>query len=264
MKLAPLAAGLLCLLPAAGRGATLELDFAAYGGGVSLARGSVVLTEEEAGTASRYRAELQAEAAPWLGVFTNFRYRAEAAGRLEAGAAQPDRFRGERRLRRKLDVMALSYGPDGVEVKADPPISPDKAARVPPDSRRGSIDPLSAGAAVILAAGRAGGCGGRYPVYDGRRRYDIVMTPKGKGELPPSRYRIATGTAEVCAVTVRPVAGFQGDRDPERFFAEGVERKATVWFARAPESGRVVPVTVEVPTDAMTVLVHTVGVKAGS
>ncbi|QCO18208.1 hypothetical protein D3869_23345 (plasmid) [Azospirillum brasilense] len=89
------------------------------------------------------------------------------------------------------------------------------------------------------------------------------MTPQGKGDLPSSRYRIATGTAEVCAVTVRPVAGFQGDRDRDRFFAEGVERRATVWFARAPESGRVVPVTVEVPTDTMTVLVHTVGVKAG-
>ncbi|MBK3731614.1 DUF3108 domain-containing protein [Azospirillum brasilense] len=263
MKRILLAAGLLTLLPAAGSAATLELDFAAYGGGVSLARGSVVLTEEAEGAASRYRAALEAEAVPWLGLFTNFRYHAESAGRLEAGTAQPDRFRGERRLRRKQDIMTLTFGSDGVDVEAEPPLSPDKAARVPPDSRRGSIDPLSAGAAVILTASRAGGCGGRYPVYDGRRRYDIIMTPQGQGNLPSSRYRIATGSAEVCAVTVRPVAGFEGDRDRDRFFAEGVERKATVWFARAPESGRVVPVTVEVPTDTMTVLVHTVGVKAG-
>ncbi|WP_175426584.1 DUF3108 domain-containing protein [Azospirillum brasilense] len=162
-----LAAGLLTLLPAAGSAATLELDFAAYGGGVSLARGSVVLTEEAEGTASRYRAALEAEAVPWLGLFTNFRYHAESAGRLEAGAAQPDRFRGERRLRRKQDIMTLSFGPDGVDVTADPPLSPDKAARVPPDSRRGSIDPLSAGAAVILTASRAGAVADATPSMTG-------------------------------------------------------------------------------------------------
>lgn len=254
-----LVAGLTLLLLPVGAGAgTLEMEFAAYSGGVLLARGSVVLDEAPGG---RYHARLLAEASPWLSLFTNFRYRAESQGRLEAGSVSPDRFRGERRLRKKNDVMALAFRPDDVEVRAEPPLSADKAARVPAESRRGSVDPLSVGAAVILSASRAGGCGGTYPVFDGRRRYDVIMTPNGRQELPRSSYRIASGTAEVCAVTIRPVAGFQTDRDPSKFFADGQDRHATVWFGRNASGGRVVPVTVEVPTDSATVLVQTVAVK---
>ncbi|WP_448204684.1 DUF3108 domain-containing protein [Azospirillum sp. sgz302134] len=249
----------LVLLPGLARAATLELEFAAYSGGLPLARGTVALTEE----APRYHARLHAEASPWLSLFTNFRYSAESQGTLDEGAVRPDRFRGERRLRRKLDVMALAFRPEDVEVRAEPPLSPDKAARVPAESRRGSVDPLSLGAAVILSASRAGGCGGRYPVFDGRRRYDVLMKPRGREELPPSRYRIAVGTAEVCAMTIHPVAGFQADRDPSKFFVDGIDRSATVWFGRSGPGGRTVPVTVEVPTDSGTVLVQTVAVKEG-
>ncbi len=253
--------GLALLAPAAAQGATLEMEFAAYSGGISLARGNVVLTEERHGPSTRYRAHLLAEASPWLSLFTNFRYSAEALGTLETGAVHPDRFRGERRLRRKLDVMALSFRPEDVEVKSNPPLSPEDAAKVPAQNRLGSVDPLSVGAAVILSASQAGGCGGHYPTFDGRRRYDVILKPKGREELPPSRYRIAAGTAEVCAVTIRPVAGFQSDRDPSKFFAEGQDRHATVWFGRNGPDGRIVPVTVEVPTDTATVLVQTVAVK---
>lgn len=260
MSIARLLIALALLLPASAQAATLEMEFAAYSGGLSLARGSVVLDEASGG---RYRARLLAEASSWLSLFTNFRYSAESQGVLGEASVRPDSFRGERRLRRKNDVMALAFRPDDVEVRAEPPLSPDKAARVPAESRRGSVDPLSVGAAVILTASRAGGCGGRYPVFDGRRRYDVIMKPKGREELPPSRYRIAVGTAEVCAVTIHPVAGFQTDRDPAKFFADGQDRHATVWFGRNGPGGRVVPVTVEVPTDTATVLVQTVAVREG-
>ncbi|MBP2312866.1 DUF3108 domain-containing protein [Azospirillum soli] len=255
-----LAAGLawLAMLPGVAGAAVLELDFDAYGGGLALGHGTVAITVE----GNRYDARLLAEASSWLGLFTNFRYGAEASGVIGTGALKPEQFRGERRLRRKLDVMALRYTAEGIEVRAEPPMSPEKAARVPVESRRGSADPLSVGAAVILAAARPGqACTGTYPVYDGRRRYDVIMTPRGREELPPSRYRLASGMAEVCSVTLHPVAGFQTDRDPSKFFARDTDRTATVWFAPAGPGGRAVPATVEVAMDSGTVLVQVVAVR---
>lgn len=269
------------------RAASLVLDLDAYSGGLTFGHGSITialdppatnpaLPDTKTGAGARYDARLAVEAAGWLALFTKFRYGAEAhgtlgAGRLEAGAwrpgesaavpARPERFRGERRLRSKQDVMTLTYGPDGVEPTAQPPQSPEKTALVPPDRRRDSIDPLTAGAAIVLTAGRAGGCAGTYPVYDGRRRYDLILAPRGTETLEPSRYRLYAGAATVCGVTLRPVAGFQRDLDPKKYFAQGEDRHATVWFAPAGPGGRAIPVMAEVPTFLGTVIVQTSGAR---
>lgn len=236
---------------------TWELSFEAYGGGLPLATGALSLTLDGA---RAYEAKLESVGAQWFNFIAKFRYEAESAGALNVPAVAPSRFRGERNTRSKRDVTALTYGNGAVTVQTEPPMAPEKAALVPEAARRGSVDPLSAGIAVIAAAGGASACSGSYPVYDGRRRYDLVMKPLSPAVLEPSKRRIASGPAQRCSVKLRPVAGFQADKDrPNRFFVEGEERSATIWFA--PVQGRTIPMQIEVEADIGTVYVHTTGFK---
>jgi len=247
--------GLLAMLAAPAHAETWELTFEAYGGGLPLANGSLRLTLD--GT-KRYDARLESANASWFNMITRFRYEAEAAGTVSNPSVAPVRFRGERNSRSKRDVTALTYGGGGVTVQTEPPMNPEKAALVPESARRGSVDPLSAGIGVVVTAGGASACTGTYPVYDGRRRYDVTVKPAGSTVLEPSKRRMASGTAKRCVVSLKPVAGFQTDKDrPNRFFVEGAERAAVVWFL--PVQGRTIPVQVEVETDFGSFFVHTTG-----
>ncbi|HYH22580.1 MAG TPA: DUF3108 domain-containing protein [Azospirillum sp.] len=240
--------------------ATLELDFTAYGGGLRIAEGTLRLNADGT-TSGPYQIRLDAGWASWITLFTSFRYEAEAAGTLGNPSVKPARFKSERRLRRKHDVMRMDYAGAVPAVRTEPPRDPHDATLVPEEAKRGTADPLSVGAAVIAAAGSRAACTGRYPVYDGRRRYDLLMTPLGREILEPSSRRTAAGPADVCLVTLRPVAGFQNDHNPERFFVNGVDRTAKVWFARVGPQGRAVPVQMEVETNVGTFYVHTTGVR---
>ncbi|HYG84689.1 MAG TPA: DUF3108 domain-containing protein [Azospirillum sp.] len=235
-----------------------ELAFEAYGGGLPLAQGVLHLTTD--GPGRRYEAQLDTAGASWISLFAKFRYEAQSAGALKNPAVTPERFRGERNTRSKREIMTLAYDGAAVTVQTEPPLSPEKAALVPDDAKRGSVDPLSAGIAVVVGAGGRSACTGSYPVFDGRRRYDILAKPLGSQVLEPSRRRIAAGPAQRCSVALRPVAGFQTDRDkPNAFFVEGKERTATIWFM--PVQGRTIPMQVEVETDFGSFYVHTTGFK---
>lgn len=234
---------------------TWRLTFEAYGGGLALATGALNLTVD--GT-HRYDARLESANASWFNVFTRFRYDAEAAGTVSNPSVAPVHFRGERNLRSKREVTALDYDGGGVSVRTEPPMNPEKAGLVPDAVRRGSVDPLSAGIGVVITAGGPVACTGTYPVYDGRRRYDITIRPAGSEVLEPSKRRMSSGLARRCTVSLKPVAGFQSDKDrPNRFFVEGAERSATLWFL--PVNGRTIPVQVQVETDFGSFYVHTTG-----
>ncbi|WP_448192166.1 DUF3108 domain-containing protein [Azospirillum sp. sgz301742] len=253
------AAMVFVLLSGAGtaRAETWEMSFEAYGGGLPLATGVLHLTVDGG---RHYDARLESASASWFNLLTSFRYEAQAIGTVSNPAVAPERFRGERNTRSKRDLTTLTYSGGTVAVHAEPPMNPEKASLVPEPVRRGSVDPLSAGIGVIVTAGGPVACTGTYPVYDGRRRYDIVMKPAGPAVLEASKRRMAAGPAQRCVVALHPVAGFQVDRDkPNAFFVEGKERTATIWFL--PVNGRTIPMQVEVETDFGSFYVHTTGFK---
>lgn len=261
-----LAGAAVFLLAGGAQAERWDLTFMAYGGGLPLAEGTLHLAIDESGQGdragggaeTRYDARLESAGASWINMFAKFHYQAQAAGALKLPAVAPERFRGERSTRKKRDVMMLAYDGADVTVRAEPPLQPEKAALVPEEARRGSVDPLSAGIAVVMAAGGRSACSGTYPVFDGRRRYDVSMTSLGTQVLEPSRRRMAAGPARVCRVALRPVAGFQIDRDkPNAFFAEDKERTATLWFMEV--DGRTIPIQVEVVTNFGSFYVHAVG-----
>lgn len=109
----------------------------------------------------------------------------------------------------------------------DPPATPAQ--------RRGTIDQITAIAAMVTATGDP--CSRTMNVYmDGRARFDFVFTPNGNVNIDSRAYQ---GPGVRCRVQFRPIAGFG---DPQE------ASTLTFLFART-ESGMWAPVVIEMPTD---------------
>ncbi|MGA7326621.1 MAG: DUF3108 domain-containing protein [Rhodomicrobium sp.] len=112
------------------------------------------------------------------------------------------------------------------------------------------VDPLSA--IVLLSQARLsrhGGdaCNKRLPIFDGRVRYDLVLSPKGTRSIGNSGK--LHGIAYVCRVSYVPIAGHKAGRSNDYTTGNtGIE----VWLVPLPEAGLLIPYYVHVPTPAGT------------
>jgi len=221
----------------------MRLDYDVYAGGIFLVSGVLDLNLQ----ADHYSAGIEAKGGQIIDLLSRWSYVASAEGRIADGArVQPDHFRSERNLRRKHRSLDLDYDRAGqVQVNAQPPQSELAAAAVPPEHRPNTLDPLSAAVGIIAVAGQAG-CAGTFPVFDGRRRYDLILTSNGTDTLEKTSRALYSGPAEKCTVRLHPVAGFERDRDEGDFFEYGQDRQATVWFAPPDPVEQRVPFRIQV------------------
>ncbi|MGO8779503.1 MAG: DUF3108 domain-containing protein [Rhodomicrobium sp.] len=112
------------------------------------------------------------------------------------------------------------------------------------------VDPLSA--VILLSQARlsrfsgADACTKRLPIFDGKIRYDLVLSPKGTRTIGSGR---SHNIAYVCRVNYVPIAGHkQGKTSDYATGNTGIE----IWLVPMPEAGLLVPYYVHVPTPAGT------------
>lgn len=259
-RLAPALILLLCAtaLPARAAPGPLTLRFEGYGSGLPLLEASLRLDRQE----GRYAVHVSARGNSLVDLLTGWSYEAEARGLLAGAAPRPESFRSERRLRGRHRAMRLSYGPGGgVQVEAVPEQSPEDAGAVPPEHRPGTLDPVS-GVFGVFTAAAAQGCAGTFPVFDGRRRYDLRLSEGERVVLPPGRNGRYGGPALRCRVTMHPVAGFESDRDEGDFFEYGQDREVTAWFAPAGPGGEILPVRMQTELAWSNFILHLVSVSS--
>ena len=198
-------------------------------------------------TGNSYTANAQREMKGWVGAALNRSqdYTYSVTGAVGAdGVLRPTTYQHQGGRRREdrpngrliraqftaTDVITTAS--PGQPNMGDPPATPDQ--------RRGTIDQLTAIAAMVTTTGDP--CARTLNVYmDGRARFDFVMTPNGTVNV---RSRAYEGQAVRCRVQFRPIAGF--GEPPEASTLNFV-------FART-ESGLWAPVTIEMPTDGVGVV----------
>ena len=142
--------------------------------------------------------------------------------------------------RQKVD---MTYGPEGLPLVAAEPAY-DNSSRVAATAYhlKNSVDPLSA-VIVPLAEPSAEACNRRIPVYDGRRRYDFVMSFDRMSPLDEEKGY--SGPAVRCNAYLRPIAGYKRKtiremrKDP---------MPITVWLAPVEGADALVPARIEVGT----------------
>ena len=150
----------------------------------------------------------------------------------QGGRRRPDRPNG-RLIRAEFTANdVITTASPGNPNMGDPPATPAQ--------RRGTIDQLTAIAALLTATGDP--CARTLSIYmDGRARFDFVMTPNGAVNINSRAYQ---GPGVRCRVQFRPIAGFG---DPQE--------AATLNFVLArTSSGLWAPVTIEMPTDGFGVV----------
>jgi hypothetical protein len=130
-----------------------------------------------------------------------------------------------------------------VEDRGDAP----PADRIPVAKRllRDVADPLSA--MLVPAEGDAmarGNCGRTLKIYDGRRRYDLVLSFKRVDRIALARGYV--GAALVCGVVLRPIAGYKADSLLVRYLAGKDDLE--MWFAPIKGAPFLLPVRALMPT----------------
>jgi hypothetical protein len=182
----------------------------------------------------------------------------ESQGRIDGGVL-PQSYVSDGVFWRNQRITRLTYGADRrVAVTMAPPAEDSDRPRVPEELRVGTLDPLSAYMAANVAARTGSPCNGTFPVFDGRRRYDITLEEDGAGNVEPSPYSSFSGPALRCKFSQRKITGFQ--QNPR--FDPKTPRVSILYLARFGESGTWLPVRLESDSNFGYVVGHLVGIDA--
>lgn len=106
------------------------------------------------------------------------------------------------------------------------------------------LDPLSA--AFLHMPSGSSICDETMPVFDGRLRFNIVLTPKRDDTLPSEAPPGLSGPAAVCAVKFVPISGHKPDNAVVQYLSQ--TDKIEAWLVRLPQTTLYVPYWIGVPT----------------
>lgn len=220
----------------------LALDYTVYIGGFRVV--DIALKAELADRAYRIKMDLKAQGL--LNTILDWTMSANSSGKIYGGKIVPVKAGHDSRWRGKQRRIRLLYpgsGPPTVE--SMPPATSDDRRRVRPVDRLGARDLAGGILATLLVVGGADSCSHTEPVFDGRRRFDIVFDEVARDQLKPSDYSPFGGMALRCTLTIKRIAGFRQKQSRYRWMSGG---KATVWIGRVFAGAPPVMVRMEMET----------------
>jgi Protein of unknown function (DUF3108) len=162
--------------------------------------------------------------------------RAQSEGEVAGEAMRPRVHEQVLTTQGKDRVAHLEYPGDGtVTARLVPPEDSGRPKPTPQQTVE-TLDPLSTILAIGHAVAGAERCVGRFPVYDGRRRYDIVLSDDGAGHDA----RAKDGTVLRCRAQAVKIAGFSFDQDYQPHTNNG-----HVWLASPRAGAPALPVRID-------------------
>lgn len=208
--------------------------------------GNFVFTSTQQGTA--YNLASSANLSLLFGAL-KWRGEANASGTVTGQSPpKPQGFQFSYRGNKKAGATRVAYTGDSItQVFHDPPKEP-KAGTVPvlANHLKSVLDPMTA--VLALTRGTSGNpCSRRIPVYDGKARFDLILSPRGVVQLSEKSPSGQPGTGYVCRVRYVPIAGHKPDEET-RFMSstEGIE----VVLRPIPSANVFVPYKITIPTIA--------------
>ena len=203
----------------------------------------------------RYSAEATGGSVDLLSIFTKGEGVAQTSGSVKDGALVPASFSSAMVEEGEKTEIKMTFEEGTVTDVVDK--GPAPADRVPlrEEHLRGVTDPLSA---LLLAnSANAGGlsrqtCERTLAIFDGRRRYDLVLSFKHLEELARKPYE---GRVLVCNLVLRPVAGHRANSVVMKYIAG--RRDIEIAFAPMAGGRYLAPLRLTVPT-----LLGTIAIEA--
>ncbi len=192
---------------------------------------------------------------PWKGV-------TESQGRIAAGKVIPQSHQNRGTSEAGERIVALNYNPQGdiAEALVQPERDWEEHHPLPSDAGVGTLDPLSVIAGMSELLESDGTCEGSFPVFDGRRRYDVFISDAGAAKLEATDYSVFAGEARACRLDYQLLGGHRIERN--KYAATARER--IIWIAQPQEGAPLIPVRLQIETAYGTVMGHLTGFAQGA
>ncbi len=223
------------------------LDYKIYIGGLEALSATVSIGTD----ATRYDVEIKATTAGIIGKAIPWTIHIGSKGNVTGDTLQPIEHAQSSNFQGKDRSVTLTYDGKGgfLDRRIVPDAQEDQRDPVPPEMTRDTLDIVSGVLAGLRAVDRTGSCTSKVPVFDGRRRFDLIYTDDGHEKLEPSSVAMFGGDTLRCSVKVEPVAGFWR-KNQKKFFSRRVNGDdqvvpIEVYIARVGAAGVEVPVRIE-------------------
>ncbi len=232
------------------------LEYKVYFGGFA----AVALEIDLARTAEEYRILTKVRTLGLIDKFFPWTMRAYSRGRLAGREPRPEAAGQTSAWSGRERIMDVRYA-DGRPIVARVVPTPDQDEREPVSDEdvRGTVDLASAILSLSLGAEAGRGCTGRVPVFDGRRRYDLIAERIGVERIRRFGRAGYEPNALKCRVTVERISGFKKHSDHDE--SDTHRRSGTVWFAPSGAGLPHAPMRIEVDTPWGMVIAHLLRVR---
>jgi len=197
----------------------------------------------------RYRLAIRANARGLLDWFTEYAHESYSEGpRGPEPQVQRHRHRSSNGKEEKWLELAFDEGRARV-VGAEPHPDAEDRPAIAPDLLRDAVDPLTAVLTAGLAMEAHDACDVRLPIYDGRRRYDMILEQGGRLDYGGPAGRLP---ALVCALRFERIGGYGEESKKWKPIA------GKVYVQQVRPELPPLPVRLEVYTAYGTALIHMV------
>lgn len=243
--------------PANAAGTGMRLDYAVYAGGIRLLEFSVGVGL----SADGYAIGIAGGTRGWIDWLLGWRLTGRAQGTVSAEGLRPRSATTENLFRGRRRSAQLSFSPGAaVEARLEPPAEEDDRDPVPAAMTVGGTDLLTAVLSQSLKLAD-GACAARLPVFDGRRRFDVILTDGGAEDLAANEYSSFAGPSKKCLFRIERIAGY-ARRESEYDRAKDRDQLYRIWFARPLPDRPPIPVRLEGTGGMGDFVVHLVGAAA--
>ena len=185
-----------------------------------------------------------------------------AEGLDRDGHIAPRRYRAETRWQSRQRKVELGFAAGGrYDLAQDPPPEPDPDIEggLPETLPEGIVDPLSFAIAASRALEKNGRCDQTVPVFDGQRRFDMIVKQVGATVLQPNAYSIYQGPAMRCSLSITRISGFRKSQQANR--ERDLRSPPTLWVAPIRADLPPVPVRYEGEIALGKIVIHLTDAK---
>lgn len=204
-----------------------------------------------------------------IGQLFTWRMNMGAQGKLESlvptpSGFAPARFDNLTEWRGKPRRTTLRFiGHGSYEVDRDPSEIPEERdpeeGELPVSLPAATMDPVAASLVALSASARDGACERRIPVFDGKRRYDLIVRGgDGETSLPPSNFSAYAGPALSCRIGIMRISGFSKRRNNTQQWDDGSSNPPVIASAKLAPGLPLVPVRFIATINLGTMVVHLV------
>jgi len=210
-----------------------------------------------------YDMKLDAGTEGFIGTLFPWRATIRTNGGTQGGHFRPRSYTEHSTWKDGLKVTEMRYDAQGRAIKMVTKVDDGRAEEQAVDDvlARNAVDLLTGALVMLQSVKVKGRCAGSFPIFDGKRRYNITLTDAGEEMVTPSQYSSFRGLARRCTLRVDPVAGFKKKDEKRGWLAvqnhtEARHMLPTLWLARARGAATAIPVRMEIASAYGSVVAH--------